>query len=106
MNAKNKKSKAKLKPKKKFLRLLVFGGFCVIVSAVFLNIVITSFADISAKYKEKEELSKELVDLKEKEQKLSLDVEKLQDPEYVGRYLREKYLYSKSSEYIIRLPNN
>ena len=39
--------------------------------------------------------------LKEKEQELSIDVEKLKDPEYVARYLREKFFYSKEDEYII-----
>ena len=28
----------------------------------------------------------------------------MQDPEYIARYLREKYLYSKAGEYIIRIP--
>ena len=45
-----------------------------------------------------------MVKMKEKEQELSIDVEKMQDPEYVGRYLREKYFYSKNDEYIIRIP--
>jgi cell division protein DivIC len=57
------------------------------------------------KYKEKDLLNKELYDLKEKEQELSTDVLKLQDPEYIGRYLREKYYYSKDNEYIIKLPS-
>jgi cell division protein DivIC len=60
--------------------------------------------DIYGKYKEKEELNNNLIKLKDKEQKLTVDVEKLQDPEYVGRYLREKFLYSKKGEYIIKLP--
>ena len=28
----------------------------------------------------------------------------MQDPEYIARYLREKYLYSKDGEDIIRIP--
>jgi len=57
------------------------------------------------KYKEKEKLSLELMELKEKEQELSTDVEKLKDPEYVGRYLREKFLYSKEGELVIKMPD-
>ena len=45
-----------------------------------------------------------LVELQEEEKQLTIDVEKMQDPEYVGRYLREKYFYSKDGEYIIRIP--
>ena len=37
---------------------------------------------------------------------LKSEVAKLQDPDYVARYAREKYLYSKSGEIIIRIPEN
>ncbi len=60
--------------------------------------------EIAGKYKEKDELSEELEVLKEKETELSTDVLKLQDPEYIARYLREKYYYSKEGEYVIRFP--
>ena len=33
------------------------------------------------------------------------DEETLEDPEYVARYAREKYLYSKDGELIIRIPD-
>lgn len=61
--------------------------------------------EIVNKYQEKEKLNQQLEELKEEENILSTDVLKLQDPEYVGRYLREKYFYSKSDEYIIKLPD-
>ena len=48
-------------------------------------------------------LGQELIELKEEEQKLSVDVKKLQNREYVARYLREKFLYSKEGEYIIKI---
>ena len=41
---------------------------------------------------------------KEKEDELKATVTKLQDPDYVARYAREKYLYSKDGEIIIRIP--
>jgi cell division protein DivIC len=50
-------------------------------------------------------LNVQLEELKEKEEELSTDVLKLQDPEYIARYLREKYYYSKNNEYIIKLPD-
>ena len=83
-------------PKKKFLRFMIFG----VISFCFMIYFFSS-----GKYKEKDELNNELNTLKEKEEELSTDVQKLQDPEYVARYLREKYLYSKSDEFIIKLPN-
>lgn len=36
------------------------------------------------------------------EEALKAEVEKLQDPEYVERYAKEKFLYTKDDEMIIR----
>ena len=101
---------AKIKKKKTVLKTnAVRATFVVPVCICILVMIIYSMVnytvDIYSKYKEKEELESNLMVLKDKEQKLMVDVEKLQDPEYVGRYLREKFLYSKEGEYIIRLPH-
>lgn len=101
--------KQKNKPrrtKKKILRFVIFGllSFCFIV--YFFSMVVNISVEIKEKYKEKDNLNTELNELKEKEEELSTDVQKLQDPEYVARYLREKYYYSKSDEFIIKLPSN
>ena len=37
------------------------------------------------------------------EEKLQSEIIKLQDPDYVARYAREKYLYSKDGEIIIKI---
>lgn len=63
-----------------------------------------SWISIYEKYKEKKALEKELVTLKEKEEELKVDANKLQDPEYIARYAREKYYYSKEGEFIIKIP--
>ena len=94
------------KPKKKVLRFMFFGVLSFSFIIYFFSIVLDITMQINGKYKEKNELSDELNQLKEQEQILSTDVQKLQDPEYVGRYLREKYYYSKTNELIIRLPND
>ena len=52
-----------------------------------------------------QELEKELTALKEKEEELQVDANKLQNPDYVARYAREKYLYSKDGEYILQIPD-
>ena len=96
--------KKQKRAKKKALRFFVFGIACI----TLITIIILSFSklwvQIYEKYKEKKELETKLKNLKEKEQDLEIDVEKMQDPEYVGRYLREKYYYSKDGEYILRIP--
>ncbi len=60
--------------------------------------------EIYDKHKEKKELKNELVTLKEKEEELKVDASKLQDPDYIARYAREKYSYSKDGEIILRIP--
>lgn len=60
--------------------------------------------EIYDKYQEKKELKKELATLKEKEEELKVDASKLQDPDYIARYAREKYSYSKDGEIILRIP--
>ena len=45
-----------------------------------------------------------IMQINEKEaETLSDDVEKLKDPEYAGRYAREKYFYSKTGEKILKI---
>ena len=63
------------------------------------------WVEIFDKYQEKKELDKQLTSLKEKEEELQVDAKKLQNPDYVARYAREKYLYSKDGEYILQIPD-
>jgi cell division protein DivIC len=96
---------AKKNSKKKSKRRIFILGF----SSVFI-IVATTFTigkywvEIFEKYQEKKDLEKELTALKEKEEELTVDANKLQNPDYIARYAREKYLYSKDGEYILQIP--
>lgn len=58
---------------------------------------------IFSNYKEKRALEEEYANLLEEEEILSSDIIKLQDPDYIARFAREKYLYSKNGEIIIRI---
>ena len=58
---------------------------------------------IFSNYQEKNKLEEKYNDLLEEEDILSSDIIKLQDPEYIARFAREKYLYSKDGEIIIRI---
>ena len=54
----------------------------------------------------KQEMKKLQTEYKEKlaeEEELKDEINKLQDPEYMARYAREKYLYSKKNEIIIKI---
>ena len=55
---------------------------------------------------EKKELQKQLLVLKEDEENLNIELKKLQDPDYIARFARENYLYSKNGEYIIKIQDN
>lgn len=59
----------------------------------------------SLSYKEKS-LINELVSLKENEEKLKTDILKLNDKEYIARYAREHYLYTKDGEYTLKIDEN
>lgn len=96
--AKNKKNKKKLK------RMLFLGVSSIAIIIGTTYTIGKYWVEIYDKYQEKKELKKKLVTLKEKEDELKVDASKLQDPDYIARYAREKYSYSKDGEIILRIP--
>lgn len=96
---------AKTKTKTKSRRRMLFLGLTSIIVIVATTFTIGKYwIEIYDKYQEKNRLEKELVSLKNKEKKLKMDANKLQDPDYIARYAREKYLYSKDGEFILKIP--
>lgn len=95
------KNRKKSKSKRRIL-LLGFTSLVIIFTTTFT--IGKYWIEIFEKYKEKKELEAELTALKEKEEELKVDANKLQNPEYVARYAREKYMYSKDGEYILKIP--
>lgn len=101
----NNKSKKLSKSKIKKTRRVLFLGVGSLIIIVAMTFTIGRYwVEIFDKYKEKKELEEQLAQLKDKEDELRLDASKLQDPDYVARYAREKYLYSKDGEFIIKIP--
>ena len=95
------KYKKRMKLRKRSIMLCLLS----IIVIVFTTFSIGKYwVEIYDKYQEKKELERELTSLKEKEEILSDDANKLQDPDYIARYAREKYLYSKDGEYILQIP--
>ena len=74
---------------------------CVIVYTGYITFVYCG--KIIDKYQEKRELEEKYANLVSQEELLEKEVNKLQDPEYIAKYAREKYLYSKDGEYIIKI---
>jgi len=97
---------AKKKVKKKAKRLATFGIVSIFLIVIISVTLLGVFSEIINKYQERDDLLTKLTLLEEKEKELQNNVEKLQDPEYLARYAREKYFYSKDGELIIRIPES
>lgn len=96
---------AKKRNKVKAKRRMLFLGLTSIIIICAMTFTIGKYwVEIYEKYQEKKDLEKELTTLKEKEEELKVDANKLQNPEYIARYAREKYQYSKDGEYILKIP--
>lgn len=76
-----------------FVCVLIYSGYITFVSC----------GKIIDKYQEKKILEEKYASLIEEEKILEKEVSKLQDPEYIAKYAREKYLYSADGEYIIKI---
>lgn len=85
------------------LRVTFYSIMLIITSILFLT---TMYSTISKYIKINKEIKEDKISYKDKlskEEELKSEINKLQDPEYVARYAREKYLYSKKDEIIIKI---
>ena len=89
---------------KKEKKRLFFISF-IIVGLVFLLgfSVYKDFIIISNNKNQTTKLTKEYDNLLDEKKSLTSQVTKMQDPDYLARYAKEKYLYSKEDEVIIRI---
>ena len=90
--------------KKTKRRLFTIFLITLTIATLFLINVGKMFFQIMEKRKEEAFLIEELKRLENEEAYLKVVVEKLNDPDYVARYARERYLYSKDGEITIRIP--
>ena len=91
---------------KKKSRTFILLVILIVLVVLVTGSVFKDWIQIMDNKTEKVELMNRYSSLLEEEQKLKSDVNKLQDPDYVARYAREKYLYTKTGELIIRIPKN
>lgn len=95
----------KRKKDKKVVKRMLFLGISSLAIIIGTTFTIGKYwIEIYDKYQEKKELKHKLVALKDKQDELQVDADKLQDPDYIARYAREKYSYSKDGEIILRIP--
>ncbi len=79
----------------------------VLITTLLLLLMIVNVFSLCIKISkmkvERKVVLEKLASLEGEEQYLKLEVEKLNDPDYVARYAREKYLFSKDGEFNIRI---
>ena len=83
---------------------IIIAVIYIILGFLLAETVVKTSYELYTKSKEKREFQAELAELKEKEDELKGQVNKLQDPDYIARYAREKYQYSKDGEFILQIP--
>ena len=87
-------------------RLAFFGTLSLFVVGYFIfNLCYYSYR-IMVLEKTKSDLENELSVLKDNEETLTSDIQKLKDPEYIAKYARENYMYSRDGEYIIKIDDD
>ena len=84
-------------------RMLIWSLLIVIIISYLAVFSIHYWSQILSNRKEKIKLETDYNELLKKEQDLKSQITKLQDPEYMAKYAREKYLYSKKDEIIIKI---
>lgn len=94
---------AKKVPKLAKRRLVVFGPIAVFIIGYSIFTLVTTSINLYELNKEEKELNEKLTSLKADAKSLKNEITKLQDKEYIARYARENYLYTKNGEYVIKL---
>jgi len=82
-----------------FFALLVFGGITTVLGYnLFCNVM--AINEMNA---EKKVLKNKIATLQEEKKILETDIKRLEDSDYIAKYVREKYFYSKEGELILRM---
>ena len=87
-------------------RLFVFGSIAsILVIYAFISFT-TYILNIRNLKLEQKNLALKLETLKKDEEIYKTEIEKLKDNDYLARYAREKYLYTKDGEYVLKIDTN
>lgn len=84
-------------------RLLVFGSLSIFLVIYFVFTLISYSVNLIQLTNEKEKLEARYLNLQEEAEELKIEITKLHDPEYLAKFARENYLYSKEGELIIKI---
>ena len=92
----------KIGQKTKFRVTFLILGF-IISSVLFVSSIFSYVTQIIKTKEEISQLKMAYTEKLEEEDELNDEINRLQDPEYLAKYAREKYLYSKDDEIIIKI---
>lgn len=87
-------------------RLLIFGSISVIAIVYFFVSLSTFAIDIYNLKSEEKKLENKLISLQADEKNLNTQIEMLKDVDYLARYARENYLYSKEGEIVLKIEDS
>lgn len=89
------------KQSKRRLVILVPLSVLAIFSCIFT--VASMGYNLYTLHREQKALETNLKDMQKEADDLKIEITKLQDKDYVARYARENYLYTKDGEYVIKV---
>ncbi len=96
-----KKKKRKFKGSK--IRMLVLIPISLVIIGYFFYLLISYPYNILRLKNEEKKYEQELLNLEIDEKNLKNEIEKLKDTDYLARYARENYQYSKNGEIILKI---
>ncbi len=83
-------------------RLTILVPIVILAVGYFAFTVVMTATQLYELHTKENSLISELNELKGDSKELKTEITKLQDKEYVARYAREQYLYTKDGEYVIK----
>ncbi len=92
-----------VKKKRKLKKRAFICIFSVVLIFVMSINIVSTLSKVVLLNQEKKILKGVLVEKQDEKAYLEGEMTRLEDDEYVARYAREKYLFSKKGEYIIKI---
>ncbi len=87
-------------------RLIFFGTLSIVCIISFFVSLSCYIVDIYNLKHEAKQLESKMTELKQNEDNLKTQIDMLKDEEYLARYARENYLYSKDGEIVFKIESN
>ena len=84
----------------------IYGIVFIVISAFLIYTLIAKVQHIQAEQATYQKLVVQEKELKKEKEKLAKEVDSLNDSDYVVRYARSHYIFSKNGEEVIILPEN